>query len=225
MRQEHAPRQVRASRCCCVCGRAGLVVAVLTSFPLCPCGCGLLHGGGGGGAGYGLLPWRVPTHGFVVDAILSNVATDTHCWVMRRGPRVVLAFRGTNSPKNVRTDLNALLSTVEAGEASLAGRIPGVNLVLPQVHKVCSCAVAGSSCTLVVFSCWPRACARSFPALMLCCGFVCVCVWTGLLDGVQVNSTRPHVVCEQESGGGRASGAAVHNRSQPWRRTCHTCSV
>lgn len=88
----------------------------------------------------------VPSHGFTVDAYISNTDTDTHAWVVRNGSRVVVAFRGTNSRTNVNVDLTICRSTAQFGEKhdqSIADAIPGVRLVLPQVHKVLHAASGG----------------------------------------------------------------------------------
>lgn len=47
--------------------------------------------------GYG--PVGQFAHGFTIDAFVGHLPSDTHGYVLRRGPRVVVAFRGTSSTK------------------------------------------------------------------------------------------------------------------------------
>jgi len=44
---------------------------------------------------------NMPPHGFSIEKFISDEATDAHCLILRRGPRVVVAFRGSSSRKYV----------------------------------------------------------------------------------------------------------------------------
>ena len=43
----------------------------------------------------------MPPHGFTIDKFITNSEEDAHALVLRRGPRVVVAFRGSSSRKCV----------------------------------------------------------------------------------------------------------------------------
>lgn len=59
-----------------------------------------------------------PPHGFTLHRFVYNAGSDTAAMVLVRGPRVVVAFRGTASKKNVQTDLAFMRSEVVFGEGS-----------------------------------------------------------------------------------------------------------
>jgi hypothetical protein len=97
-------------------------------------------------------------HGFTIVSVVVDVDTDTVAWVCVKDHRVVLAFRGTSSQRNVSTDLKFSRGAVHFGEddseqgirershegftaraghvaTSLTSAIPGVRQALPLVHQ------------------------------------------------------------------------------------------
>lgn len=71
---------------------------------------------------FGVLP-EIP-HGFQLDRFVFGAWTDTVALVMRRGTRVVVAFRGTASRRNVTTDLNVSQEPARLGHAHNAAGGP-----------------------------------------------------------------------------------------------------
>lgn len=47
---------------------------------------------------------------FTIVEIIQDEATDTHCLILESSTMIVVAFRGTSSKKNAKTDLNAVMS-------------------------------------------------------------------------------------------------------------------
>ncbi|GAB9470228.1 Lipase domain protein [Globisporangium polare] len=47
---------------------------------------------------------------FTIVEIIQDEATDTHCLILESSTMIVVAFRGTSSKKNAKTDLNATMS-------------------------------------------------------------------------------------------------------------------
>ena len=77
-------------------------------------------------------------HGFHIEGFIYSKATDTVAIVFRRNWRVVLAFRGTVSYKNVVTDVKFARKAAEfstANSNNLPANIPGVRQVLPLIHQ------------------------------------------------------------------------------------------
>lgn len=103
-------------------------------------------------------PIPCPPHGFQLEGVSYSPQTDTFAVVSRLHHRVVLAFRGTCSQANLKSDLNFAWGKVRfddhgdpdapsdqqqaagrdanrpAAGTSLAGRTPGIRLALPSVH-------------------------------------------------------------------------------------------
>ena len=61
-------------------------------------------------------PISAMPHGFEVEDVVIDAASDTVAWVGRQGHRVVVAFRGTSSQENVNTDLNFSQDKAEFGD-------------------------------------------------------------------------------------------------------------
>ena len=78
---------------------------------------------------------NMPPHGFTIDKFISNEDVDAHCLVLRRGPRVVVAFRGSSSRKYVATSFRVPLHT-------FAGATLSTCCVLP--HRLAPIATACS---------------------------------------------------------------------------------
>lgn len=61
-------------------------------------------------------PISAMPHGFEIEDVVIDAASDTVAWVGRQGHRVVVAFRGTSSQENVNTDLNFSQDKAEFGD-------------------------------------------------------------------------------------------------------------
>jgi hypothetical protein len=88
------------------------------------------------GEGSSVTPTREVLHGFEMEAVIENAAMDIRAFVMRRGWRVVVSFRGSASRTNLRTDFNAGRSGTDlhGRVASLGAQVPGVQNAFPLVH-------------------------------------------------------------------------------------------
>ena len=77
-------------------------------------------------------------HGFSIEGFIYSRRTDTVVIVYRRDWRIVIAFRGTASYKNVLTDVKFTRKAAEfsaADNTQLSAAIPGVRQVLPLIHQ------------------------------------------------------------------------------------------
>lgn len=80
---------------------------------------------------------------FSVVEIIHDVATDTHCLILESSTWIAVAFRGTSSKKNAKTDLNAAMSLHLTAKhldfskvPSLAARsLRGKNAELPVINS------------------------------------------------------------------------------------------
>lgn len=77
-----------------------------------------------------------PPHGFTVDQVVSS-DLDTYVQILRRGNRVVLAFRGSSSRQNFTADFQFGQGNLEfTATEKIVNAIPGLgSVVLPMVHN------------------------------------------------------------------------------------------
>lgn len=63
---------------------------------------------------------------FTIVEIIQDEATDTHCLVLESSTMIVVAFRGTSSKKNAKTDLNAAMSLHRTAKQLDFSKVPSL---------------------------------------------------------------------------------------------------